>query len=676
MSNNMYNYTYPLVDQQIKDESAGLATSTALNLPLSLPLFPIRAADGEPNVINYYIGDNALATFGEQTFDKFGPYYRNEQTYLEDCVLPNGGALIVRLCDPEAKSATMVVECALTKNVQVQMYERDEKGNIIYDEEGNPKPKLDQTQNPIKEPGVKLQFTVRAIADDETPGHIQPKTSQVGSETVTTYPLWDTKYKAPGVCGNNYGLKFYCDRLNQNEDIVEENDGALMYTFAPMKIPYDSNVAVSITDKFGYVSNAMFVKPDTVDSDTQRRMSTTDVIDRVYYNSDTNTSYLPFDINFYVDNFKEIGEAIKEVETNDLDIKDAWGVDILTLLNKDGIQYHHAVMDTKTAGSIQMSSYSIVYMQDGDDGDLSDDMFEDLFRRLLNYELIPELQDYFKYPITHLYDVGYSLDTTLAMAGFIGKHPRCKVELAAQDSARDLYTMDEAVSASNAIRSRATLTPESVFYGTEALRAEIFAQAGYLKDNTIKNIIPSTYWICLRRSQLHSGRTISGTVKGDPNNIIDIYRKDNFTPYSPDQKQLLWDGAANYYQHKDMLTKFFPDVATVYTKKSSVLSDTTYTDCCVYLMYIVDKIWTKHASRTVPISVMQDDIKEEIEREANRVLNGLFSVEAQVYLTAEDIERGEQCHIETVMTGYSPMRRWYNTIISRRENFNAVAVTN
>ena len=476
------------------------------------------------------------------------------------------------------------------------------------------------------------------------------------------------------MCGNSHGLKFYCDRLNQNEDIVEENGGALMYTFAPMKIPYNSNVAVSVTDKFGYVSNTMFVKPNTVDSDTQRRMSTTDVIDRVYYNTSTKVNYLPFDINFYTDNFKEIGEAIKEVETNDVDIRDGWGVDILTLLNKNGIQYHHAVMDTETAGSIQMSSFSVVYMQDGDDGDLSDTMFEDLYRQLLNYELIPELQDYFKYPITHMYDVGYSLDTTLALAGFIGRHPRCKVILAAQDSARDLYTMDEAVSASNAIRARAALTPESVFYGTEALRAEIFAQAGYLKDNTVRNIIPATYWMCLRRSQLHSGRNISGTVKGDPNNIIDIYRKDNFTPYSPEQKQLLWDGAANYYQHKDLLTKFFPDVATIYTKKSSVLSDTTYTDCCVYLMYIVDRVWTKHASRTVPISVMQDDIKDEIEREANRILNNMFAVTANVFLTAEDIERGEQCHIETIMTGYSPMRRWYNTIISRRENFNAIAV--
>lgn len=674
MSNNMYNYTYPLVDQQIKDESAGTQQSVPLNLPLSLPLVPLRAADGPVNVIDYYVGNSAISTFGEPTFDKFSPYYRNEQTYLEDCILPNGGALIVRLCDPKAKKATMVVECALTKNVQVQMYERDAKGNIVYGEQGKPKPKMDEGNNPVKEPGVKVRFTTRALTEDEVPGQIQPKTTQVGEETVTTYPLWDTQYKSPGKCGNNHGMKFYCDRLNQNEDVVEENGGALMYTFAPMKIPHGSNVAVAVTDKFGYVSNSMFVKPNTIDSDTQRRMSTTDVIDRVYYNSNTKVNYLPFDINFYTDNFKEIGEAVKEVETNDIDIKDGWGVDILTFLNKNGIQYHHVVMDTKTAGSIQMSSFSVVYMQDGDDGDTSDDMFEDLYRQLLNYELIPELQDYFKYPITHIYDVGYSIDTTLALASFIGKHPRCKVVLAAQDSARPLYTMDEAVSASNTIRARAALTPESVFYGTPALRAEIFAQAGYLKDNTVKNIIPSTYWICLRRSQLHSGRVISGTVKGDPNNIVDIYRKDNFTPYSPDQKQLLWDGAANYYQHKDLLTKFFPDVATVYTKKSSVLSDTTYTDACVYLMYIVDRVWTRHASRTVPIAVMQNDIKEEIEREANRVLNSMFSVVAEVYLTAEDIERGEQCHIKTTMTGYSPMRRWYNTIISRRENFNAVAV--
>lgn len=673
-SNLLKTYTFPHAESRIKDESIG-ATVRDLTLPLHVPLFPIRAAKGPVNVIEWYTGADAITEFGDETFDQFSRFYRGEQIFLSNAILPNQGSLIVRLADPDAKKATAVIECHLTAGVSIPQYERDAKGGFVFDTSGKKIPLLDSAQNPVTEAGVKLRYVVRPMLDTEVSGKIQPKTVTSGSETTVIYPLVDVVYRSPGVFGNKAGFKLCFDYTTQDSDINDQTN-SVIYTLYPVEQPYDSDTAEPIYDVYSNPYCQFVVKPNQVDANTARRVSVTDIIKNNYT---TTTGFLdnilPYTTNFYADNFKTIGDAIKAVEINSADITDGWMVDILTCLDMDGYPYYHAEIDTTGTGYTTMNSITIQYLSGGTDGDLSDEKFEEQYRALLNYSLLPELKDTARYPVTHLYDVGYGLDTKYAMIQFMATQKMCKAELACQDCNDDLYTMAESLSVGNALKTRAAMTPESEVFGTQALRAEIFGQAGYLTNTNINQIVPMTFWIAGKRASLHNATYIKGDPKGYPNSLVDIYLEHNWVPADPDQKQMCWDACVNYFQYANMVDLFVPDVRTIYKYTSSVLSDMTFTDACIYLMYIVQKIWAKYAGVTLPAAHLFNSIKTDIEKAAFVAFDGKYQITATPYQTADEVQQGDIIHISTVIVGYSPSRRWVNDIICKRENLISATTT-
>ena len=671
MSNNMAVYTHPFNDVQILDQSAGEEVRS-LDLPLHKPLVFLRAAKGRGEPY-WCTGTEAIAEYGEQTFDKYEKFYRSEQLFLYNAFFPNQAAWVYRVIPDDAKVASVVIECVVTKGVQITQYKRDDNGNFIYDESGEKIPETDASGATITETGIKLSYTKRALTDEELANNeVQERTVELSDGTTfTTVPIVHAIYRDACAEGNRSGFQLFVDYNNQSSDLVDATE-SLLWTFVPMQQPYNSNIANVIVDIYSSTSNTMTMKQNTLDPYTQRRMHASDVIDRLYYKTSTKQNLLPYDMVFYSDNIKKIGDTVVEYETNNPDLKDGWYVDILTLLDKDGNPYHHAEIDTADPDCIQMSNLYTHYLEGGDDGDISDEKFEEQIQQILKLKKFPQLIDYFKYPITHLYDVGYTLETKFAMTDFMATQKRCKIEVAAQDINRHLYSMDEAVSLAAALRARCSITPESTYYGTPAMRASIFGQSGYINDTSIKSIVPMTYWMALKRAQYHNSTRIGGTWTEYPNNVVDIYRKDNFTPYNPDQKELLWDGAANYYQYATMTDKFIPSIRTIYKTQSSMLADQEFADACVYLMYICDFVWVLHCGKTgYPFAKMKSIIQEDIEKYAYRAFGDRYPVSATVYVTKEDVSRKDSLHIDTVLTGYRPFRRWFNTIIARGEENNA-----
>lgn len=667
-SNLLKQFTYPHATSRIKDESIGTVV-TELILPLHRPLFPIRAAKGEVNKIGWFNGSEAIAEFGEATFDMFSDYYRGEQIFLENAIFPGQGCMLVRLADEAAKAASLVLECHLTQGVDVQQYERDSNGGLVYNLAGQPIPLLDGSNNPVKEPGVKIRHVVREMLETEKSGFIQPKTVTAGAETTVIYPLADFKYKSPGKCGDKAGFKLFFDYTSQDMDIVDATS-SLIFTLAPLEQPYDSDTPQPVRDIYSQPYCQFVMKPDQEDERTARRISATDIILNNYTSTVANVTeeLLPFDVTFYPANWKTIGDAVVAVETNSADLVDGWMVDILSGQTMTGYPYYHVTIDQTGSDYVIMNELAVKYLTGGDDGDLSDTKFEELWRNFLSMNLIPEVQDTARYPITHLYDVGYTLDTKFSMIQFMGKHKMCKVALACQDANEDLFTMEESISTGMALRTRAMLTPESEIHGTEALRAEIFGQAGLLTNKAITKIVPATFWVAMRRAELHNSTYVKGEAKGYPRSLVQIYRTHNWVPATPDQKQMCWDSAINYFQYGNMTDLFFPDIRTIYKYDSSVLSDMTFTDACIYLMYIVQDLWAKYAGITVPAANLFSSIKRDIERKTFEAFDGKYKITATPYQTVDEVQAGDIIHISTEMIGYSPSRRWVNDIICKREN--------
>ena len=239
MSNFNSKYTFPNSLTQVKDESIGNPANIT-EYPLHKPFFCIRAAKGEKNKVFWLTGDEAITKYGSETFDQFSEYYRPEQLFLSEAIFPGQACFIARLCAPDAKEATLALECHLTKNVQVQMYERDVDGNYKYDTNGDLIPILDGSNNPVKEKGVTLKYVLREVSEDETYDTIKNKTVSSGSQETEILPVVGGIATSPGAFGSRSGFKIYFDPDAQSEDLLEENK-ALQFTFAPVEQPYQSN---------------------------------------------------------------------------------------------------------------------------------------------------------------------------------------------------------------------------------------------------------------------------------------------------------------------------------------------------------------------------------------------------------------------------------------------------
>lgn len=664
---NLVKNTFPDSIVNIKDESAG-SRVTEVVLPLHRPFIPIRAAKGDGKV-EWLNGRAAYAKYGEQSFDKYEKFWRGEQLLLTEYIFPNQGAYVMRIIPPDAKKATMVIEAHVTQNVQIQQFQRDSGGQFIYDATtGDPIPAKDAGNNPIYLEGVKVKYKLRKMTEEELEdgiASIKVVTITDGKSETKIYPIVAVVYKDPSAMGNKAGMKLYININRQTSDLIEATN-SLLWTFVPMEQPYNSNVAYEIIDKFGAATSEMVMRPNQLDPFAQRRISAADSLLRLYYNETTKEYLLPYDVNFYDANIEAIGDVVRAYEAPyDSSLTNGWMVNIAEMTDLNGNPYRCAILDDTDVNRIQLSNLSVHYLTGGEDGDTSDEAFEEGLQKVLNLKVDPELSDRFHYLITHLYDPGYTLATKFTMADFMAVQGYCKIVMAAQDANRHLYNMDEAVSVAHAIRARCAITPESELYGTQAMRATIYSQAGYLNDTSVKNIIPMTFWAALRRSQFHNSPKIKGSWGAYPANVVDIYREVNFTPYSASQKQLLWDGAANYIQWCDGFQKFMPSCRSIYKDTTSLLSDDEFTDACIYMKYLADKVWTRHVSRRLPIAALCDLIQKDLVKEAYDAFGSQYTATATAYESDEDKLNHDTLSIEIGLEGDYPKRIWNTTIIAR-----------
>lgn len=657
--------TFPNSIVNIKDESGGQRV-TNVNYPLHRPIVFLRAAQGDDK-LEWLTGRQAYKKYGEQTFDQYEPYWRGEQYLLTNCFFGNQGVYIKRIIPPDAKVSTMVIEGFVIPDIDIPQYRRDADGRFVYDEvTGEPIVEKDSAQNPVYRRGCKVKYRLREMSEQEIVNgykNIPVRTVSDGTVETKIYPIAAAQFKTKCKMGNKSGFKLYIDMAKQSQDLIEAT-GSLLWTFVPMQQPYNSNVAYEIKDKFETTINQMVMRPNQLDPYTMRRISAEDTITRLFYNEASKEYLLPFDVHFYADNIEEIGDIVRSYETDNAELTSGWMVNIATFTDSNGNPYKCAALDDSDPDCIRLSNLSLHYLSGGSDGDLSDAAFEDGMRKVLTLRVDPEIGDRWHYRITHMYDIGYSLETKFAMTDFMAEQGYMKIIMAAQDASRHLYSMDEAVSVAAAIRARCAITPESELYGTPAMRATIFAQSGYVNDTSIKNIIPMTFWAAERRASFHNAPYIKGSWAANPANVVGMYRDLNFIPYSPSQKQLLWDGAANYLQWGDD-ELFMPAVRSIYNDTTSLLCDDEFTDACIYTKYIVDTCWKLHVSRKVPFTQYQDLVQKEIVDRCYKAFGDQYDVTCRVYLSEEDLQNHDTVSIEIGLEGDYPKRIWNTTIIAR-----------
>lgn len=660
-------YTFPHYGINVKDES--LTTPLVVEqLALHRPAFISFAERGPIGVPVYGSYDEHVGRFGKGTFDIFSSYYRHPNLFAEKS-LQNNRVFFVRVASENAKIATLILECSVYQKALIQYQKDHTTGQRILDTNGDPIPIDDGTGNPLKENGAVVKWSVRALGDDENPKALVSKTTSVPNPAgganieVTTYPVAAFIADSPGGWGNNTGFKLY---WNADSDTgVAAAMKALIFTLGIVDIPWGEDTAESVRTKYLDTTTEFTFAANTVDKTTERRYDVREVLVNDY-----SSDNIEFSLYTYPDNVAAIGEFCLQYEltTTFPELTSPFMVNLFTGKSMAQVPYDHVMIDTDSTGALLMNKNIITYMVGGNDGDIKDADLESLTRQWLGGNVFPDLMDSARYPITHLYDSGYEMDTKEAIVDFLGIRDDVKIVVSTQSVYNEPNTKAEDQSAGSFLRSRALLHPESFVYGTQACRVTILQQCGKINDGSgYTKIVPATIDCMIKKGIWQGATYMKGKPKGLPNSAVTVLKDVNWFPVTADFKQLSWDNSLNYMQYYDMTSYHYPDVISVYPYLTSLLSDDIFTDMLIYIKHIVRFQWAKFAGVDDKIDQLISDIRSSVGRDIYAKLGNFVRAEVNPYQTDLDLELGYSLTVEIPVYGTVPNRVWNVIVPVRRE---------
>lgn len=422
-------YTYPHWETHVIDRSIYQALVRE-TLPLFRPIFFMRAQQGVAGVPVWYPTYNdAVAGLGEGTFTEGTEYFSREALYMKG-LFARQGCFAVRMVPDDASFASFVLELRV-KKTNVKQYERDANGQYVLDEvTGDRIPLTDATTGvQISEPGVQLKWVLRKMTltgdHPETLKNLKPTQLGTGADATVVYPILAGLATSAGAFCNDIGIKLFVD-LDNLDSTLANNIGSLPYSFGVVKKTYGQDTVSPVYSSMGNQYEDFVAKPEQQDTRVARNVSFEDIIGNYY------DKILPFNLQIYSDNIKEIGEIIQDVEEDDLTLFDPFMANLTEAYNIEGTPMPHVIFSTDD-DAVALNDTRILYFDGGSDGSITDKDVEALTRQYLKDLIYPEILDQPRYPFTHLFDTGVGIETKKAFIQFLGRHDAFKVVLATAD---------------------------------------------------------------------------------------------------------------------------------------------------------------------------------------------------------------------------------------------------
>jgi len=667
------------------------------SLPLHKLICPMKAQSGPVGELVWCPDFKfAKTVYGSETFNEDNKLYYSLQAKLAKTMFERHGVWIIRLADDTATSANVVLEAVVTKDTDCPTWSRDSDG-IVNTVLGKPVPEMDTATPPaiVTQTGMSIVWRTRALLDTELEngiGNISPSTN--GDEI--TYPIMVELDAYPGALGSDRCFSLYRDFANLDALMIQ-NIGSQIYTMAPKKKLYGNVSVANVLDENGNVSNQFSFLPDAKDPVTTAKM---------YFGDHFPTRYsdLPASFAIYHENINAIGQAwLTDVQSGSYDDEgivitdNGMMVDIFTGKDFKNDPYPGlwvVTSETELSGlnveaGLNFNSANNIYATNGTDGVLDDVTIEGELIKFCSGTLAPTIVDKLRYPMTHVYDMGCSLDTKKALLEAMTLRDDLIVTVATQDLSvhyKDGETpvyesgsanptnglrppinneyQDESVAIS--LRAYGLLFPESIDKGTGACRFSIGMQVGTLPSN---ELVPCSLRIAQMRSEYMGTEILQGSFGGRPNSECNLFESVNYTPSSEDSKGRLWAAGGNYLSYFDRVGLFYAALRTGYRHETSVLSSLYFVDTLTYTKQLIGKSWTLFSGMDIPFDILQQQITDDLTNKLATTYNGKYVFSVRVYQTAEEQKRGYETHVAVDIQAPATNRVWNVDINCSREGF-------
>lgn len=681
MAGHIINAAPMVIELGTEDLSTRQLPREVEAVPQHLPKFYLYARKG-PDTPQLVVGNERVNMYGVETFDERSPY-ANHATVFANLANANANACMVHRVIPKdvGPKSNATLWCDVLE-VEVDLYDRDEFGNI----------KVDVSGSPIiigTAPGVKLKWT-KTYHDDHagmaTFGTAIPKpgtqTDPLTSTQSTMYPILEYSASYYGEAGNNCGPRIWPVSSKNSATPpagVMSTDRAFPYYLQMVRRTSPTASPKTVKTIMGDENILITFKKDTVDPVTQQRLF---LGERVIssYNSNGSDGYPPVfgdisTVNIYYDYLEHIHEIIHTAESayidgfSDIstDAEDKWLMNPFTACTLTATPYN-VVQLVDDADTIRFSEYTNLYMEGGSDGTMNDTLFAELVSEHLQDYLDPnnEVMENAINVESIIYDSGFPLETKFELCNFIAQRKDTFVVLSTYDVNDRILDPSEEHSLAIALRTRLQMFPESDYFGTPVMRGMIIGRSGKLRNSNFPKRLPLTAEVLIKSAKYMgsgNGRWKNGSnFDGAPGSVItDMY--DISHTWVPAQvRNRNWDVGLNWVQAYDRRSFFFPALKTVYTDDTSVLNSYFTAMAICQLNKIAHAVWREFSGIShLTNAQLETRVNESVLAKVKDRFDNRFVIVPDAHHTDMDVLRGYSWQLpiklyaagmKTVMTSY------------------------
>lgn len=703
----------------IRDASRRALVIDPEQLPQHLPLLYLLTERG-PTTPQLSIGDSFARMFGSESLNVRSKFY-NHQSALAAIIMGNANQVFIQRVKP-ANAATAFLRLSVEIiRTELQTYQRvSGTGEFALDSNGAKIP-----NGVIEGYNVKWRRNWKPSGGTAFGGgDVQQITNPTTGMTTYTdvnsviYPIIDLEVSSFGGYGNNVGLRISAptvDTANIGDTATMAARKAFLYRFTCLEKPAGQTTAQIIETNGGDLSVDLTFKENITHPISGQALSFSETF--VDQWQDVNTQgvppkYGPFgNAFFYTDNLETVLALLTRGETNsehqdrtgstgtvaDTTGESQWDASAVAfgrtasfafantanmhLMNPftgedlNGVPFQAVNVDQSVAfGGTAFNETIIHYANGGSDGLSNDDDQAGKLKNLLTYDKLVAaavgsfgdqtdypLLDEAKYPISAIWDSGFSLNTKKKLLTPMARRKDIYVVLSPQSIAEyadvsdpqddefayrtALNTVSFENSIAVALRTEASLYPESFIDGTATCRAVIIGHGGKLINSEYRGFLPLTLDFADKVSKYmgaSNGRWESTqSFDESPLNQVRIFKDVNNAWKSESNYIKDWDAGLVWVQNYDRQSLFYPAVQTVYPDDTSVLNSFMVMAACVELEHVCQRSWRDLTGGTkLTRAQFIDRSNKLIEDRTKDRFDGRFVIVPETFFTEADDARG------------------------------------
>lgn len=559
------------------------------------------------------------------------------------------------------------------------------------------------------------------------------------SPTSTLYPILDLLVSSPGSYGNQIGVRWLLPTLRGNNNTgIDSGSMYATRSYLPRIGLYEVDSKDGSAVPTQTINSELFIdvslKRGVRTERSNLPLSIEDKLIQSYEINDINLPYVPgpfSKLHVYYDVLEEVqstlingksyafggtpihiaGEAAHNEEAADwgrLELNDMnqYMLNLLGGFDETGAPYV-SIETNKSAlfGGVAFTNDTSTLAVGGDDGfkklptgemdELANyEMFDSAVRQIMTNFATGEVKflNSARYPISAIWDSGYSLDTKKALLTPLGYRKDIAVVLATHSVADYKTTLTETglekkfawwgdndlateTAIAGSLRTFASAYPESEVYGTATCRAIIIGQSGSIINSLYTHRLPLTYEYADKVSRFMGAG--NGFWNGDlaydqkGQNMIEKMRDVNL-PWREDRiADQQWANGLTYAEDYDMRRMFFPAIRTVYNNETSILNSSVTMWAITTIEREAHNSWRDLTGngKFYPAKFLQESNRILEERLAKR-FDGRYIIVVDTFYTQADELRGYSwsCNIHL----YAPNMKTvgsYTVIAHRIEDY-------